>query len=784
MILKQMLLRRINPAARWLVVCFWLTTGSVLGMSQSPQTAGAVDQSATNDSQRQGSNDEAESELGATDRSGVLINIPLPVDSASAEKIKLSLKRIVESAPAAVRPDDRLAVVLEFDTDSGKTGRGSELEACQMLARFLATAEMNRVETIAYIPACRRPDPAFPDQMISNKLIGHAVLIALATHRIAMDEGTSIGSAGIDEPHLDTLVRAVYRGIASQRLTIPVPMVMAMVDKDQALYRVRTEDKTVYVAGDELRELESKGGIIETTTLSDRGKMAELTSRQLNEFLPIRFLLVSDREDLERKLNLPVHALESSPAFSGAWRAVSVKFPAYIDARTAQWVMRSLGTRLAAGGRSNLVILDFDETDGDLDACLTLARYLVDLDEDAVQTVAFINGSARGPVGLLALCCDQLIMADDARLGGHLNRDGEAETAVSSETLVDLQPMIEALARDQRSDWSLLMAMLDSNLPVIRVRHNETLQLRLLSPAELESTDRPDDWTPVGPVDVEEGITAAAAEQMFVARTVVADRDELHRFYQLKEEPSTLEPSATDQLVERVAGFLSNPGVSMLLLFAAMFFMSSEMSAPGLGVPGFLGALCFMLFFWSQYLDGNAHWLEIILFLAGVVFVGIEIFAIPGFGVFGIGGMLMIVVSLVLASQNFLIPQTNEQINRLPASLLPVLGAGFGLFAAIFTLRKVLPNSPYFKNLMLAPRESRFDTGLEGDGDPESIVDWSHLLGQQGETITRLVPSGKARISGKVYDVITDGRMIDKGHQVTVIEAIGNRVVVKPVGES
>jgi membrane-bound serine protease (ClpP class) len=85
--------------------------------------------------------------------------------------------------------------------------------------------------------------------------------------------------------------------------------------------------------------------------------------------------------------------------------------------------------------------------------------------------------------------------------------------------------------------------------------------------------------------------------------------------------------------------------------------------------------------------------------------------------------------------------------------------------------------------LMLAPREARFDTGLDSDIDPESIVDWSHLNGQQGEAITRLVPSGKARVSGKVYDVITDGRMIDKGQKVTVIEAIGNRVVVKPFSE-
>ena len=80
---------------------------------------------------------------------------------------------------------------------------------------------------------------------------------------------------------------------------------------------------------------------------------------------------------------------------------------------------------------------------------------------------------------------------------------------------------------------------------------------------------------------------------------------------------------------------------------------------------------------------------------------------------------------------------------------------------------------------MLEPR-SRIDTGLQGQSDPEAVVDWSYLAGQSGETITKLVPSGKARIGGKVYDVITKGQMVAKGQPIVVIEAIGNRIVVKP----
>ncbi len=91
-----------------------------------------------------------------TNRPGVLVKIPLPVDSKSAAQIRQTLKRIGEKAPQVVRLEDRQVIVLEFDTSGGKTGLGSELEACQSLARFLGSSEMNRVETVAYIPADSR----------------------------------------------------------------------------------------------------------------------------------------------------------------------------------------------------------------------------------------------------------------------------------------------------------------------------------------------------------------------------------------------------------------------------------------------------------------------------------------------------------------------------------------------------------------------------------------------------------------------------------------------------
>jgi membrane-bound ClpP family serine protease len=265
-----------------------------------------------------------------------------------------------------------------------------------------------------------------------------------------------------------------------------------------------------------------------------------------------------------------------------------------------------------------------------------------------------------------------------------------------------------------------------------------------------------------------------------VARYLVDDYQQLKTFYQLSEDPEILEPTMTDKWIENFAGFLASPMVSFWLLFGAMFFLSSEMSQPGLGVPGFIGSMLLVLFFWSQFLDGNADWLEIILFVAGVACILVEVFVIPGFGMFGIIGLLMMVVSIVLATQSFIIPRNSEEFNRIPVSLSMVVGASFGCIAALVVFRRFLPHMPIVKRIMLSP-PGHEDDGLNKLENRESMVQWEHLLNQKGQAITRLVPAGKARIGDEVIDVITDGRLMEKGSVLIVTKVQGNRVVVAPV---
>ena len=84
--------------------------------------------------------------------------------------------------------------------------------------------------------------------------------------------------------------------------------------------------------------------------------------------------------------------------------------------------------------------------------------------------------------------------------------------------------------------------------------------------------------------------------------------------------------------MDSLVAFLTDPIVSWILLFLGVFMMVMELKLPGIGLPGIISALAFLLFFWSHYLSGTADQLEIILFLIGLVCLAIELFVVPGIG--------------------------------------------------------------------------------------------------------------------------------------------------------
>ncbi len=159
-----------------------------------------------------------------------------------------------------------------------------------------------------------------------------------------------------------------------------------------------------------------------------------------------------------------------------------------------------------------------------------------------------------------------------------------------------------------------------------------------------------------------------------------------------------------------------------------------------------------MLYFWIEHLHGTAGWLEVLLFVAGLGCLLLEIFVLPGFAIFGLGGGLMIIASLVLASQTFLVPQNDYQWEQLQTTLASIGGAVLGAVALMLVTRRFLPHTPGLNRMFLEPpsgRRARAYRHPRGDGRFPRI--W---LASVGTTTTLLVPSGKARFGDDLVDVM------------------------------
>ena len=761
--------------------------GIALSFQQTPQPGGdfsiALTKVAYQDKEGQ---QEVGSEVpkNAKPLEGFLVRVPLPITGQVDTNVKKLIRRVIERPVAQERPP----LILEFDTSDGESGEGSDIDRCVSLARFLTSAELNKVRTIAYIPASRlnlkTDDPLKPNL---TELRGHAVLVALSCQQVIMHENTAIGAAGINESVVTDFLRAAYREFPGRRKVFDERLVMSMLDRQMSLHFVETDNGVDWVTQEELEELNN----VDSKTVSSPGILTMVSSEQLKQFRVIKYR-VSSRKELAERLGLSPEILRGDPSLDGAYRAVHIRLQGPIHKREIDWIDNALSQEVMTFN-PNLILVELDSREGDTNQCIRFAQRLAEFDPVNVRTVAFVSGDASGSTSIIAMACDDLIMSPDAVLGtgdekqqpergpgnGRPGKRGPPPREMPE--LSDVLPAIKSIATAKEKNWSLMAALFDPSVAVSQMRHKDGA-VRIFSQEELQELDelqslKADEWVEVEPIETRDGLNSAMAKQFGVVKVLLPSMEEVALHYQLEEDAKLLEPTLKDRWVQRIGRYFASPVVAGWLLFAMAFFFMVEMSNPGVGVPGFIAAICAMLFFWSQFCEGNAHWLEILLFAVGMMFLAIEVFLVPGVGIFGFGGGLMVITSIVLAMQDFILPRTSEQMSQLPISLSMVIFPIAGFFVSIFVIRRFLHRVPYLNRLVLDPPGS--DDELESLSERESLTHFEDMVGKRGTTITDLLPSGKARFNDDILNVITDGRMIEKGESVIVRKVDGNRIEVE-----
>jgi membrane-bound serine protease (ClpP class) len=229
---------------------------------------------------------------------------------------------------------------------------------------------------------------------------------------------------------------------------------------------------------------------------------------------------------------------------------------------------------------------------------------------------------------------------------------------------------------------------------------------------------------------------------------------------------------ATINWAENTVRFLTHPMVAPLLLSLGFIGLLIEFKSPGFGIGGALGALALALFFGSHLIIGLAGWEALIVFGIGLTLLGIEIFVVPGFGFFGVGGILGILAGIYLSMLGRI--ATSIDYAR-AATMLSVTIIVVGVCAWVLLSR--LPRSKRFTRtgIFLEEEMTRELGYLSGDVRQD-------LVGTIGTALTDLRPAGTAAFGDEKLDVTADGSWIPVGSRIRVIRSDGYRHVVREEG--
>lgn len=403
-----------------------------------------------------------------------------------------------------------------------------------------------------------------------------------------------------------------------------------------------------------------------------------------------------------------------------------------IENGLAPFVARAL--REAAAANAQAAILDLDTPGGRVDA----AERIVDaVRASAVPVYAFVNPRAFSAGAMIALSARGIYMAPTGVMGAATPVDG-AGTKAPEKIVSAMRAEFRALAEANGLDPRIAEGMVDETLEIEGVK--PAGQLLTLSTSEAIRVGFAQ-----GQAETFEGLLGSLG---LGGATVVQ-----------------LEPNWAEALVR----FLTHPLVSPLLLSLGMLGLIFEIKTGAFGLGGLISLASLGLFFGSHLILGLAGWEEVLLLGIGLIALGVEVFLLPGFGVAGVIGIVLIVGSMLLS----LVGAGPSVADFLQAGA--VLGAALLVTGAVlFGWLRHLPSSQRWSGLFLK------DSTHAAEGFISAPLR-DDLVGATGVAMSDLRPSGTATVEGERLDVVTEGEFIPAGSEITVIRSDGYRHVVRGV---
>jgi len=354
-----------------------------------------------------------------------------------------------------------------------------------------------------------------------------------------------------------------------------------------------------------------------------------------------------------------------------------------------------------------------------------------------ILTIAYVDKRAVSAGALITLSCQKIAMAPGSAMGAAtvVNEAGEK---MSEKAQAYMRSEMRATAEKNGRRADIAEAMVDERKVIAG----------LVDSTQLVS------------------LTAEEAVKYGMADTIAASLEDALKYF--KVDYAKIEYTESNWSEDFVR-FLNHPIITSILLMIGIVGLFTEIKTPGWGLPGTLALIALALFFGSSYILKLATVLDILLFIIGVALLIVEIFFIPGFGIFGILGIILIVGSLFMA---LITDLPTIEPGDVSIAIYQLTAAFVGSLIIFSLFLKYLPKTKAFSVLVLG---EEFDKEKGYVSSP----DFSYLIGKIGTTITDLRPSGICLIEDKRYDVLSYGEFIEKNTKVKVVNTEGLKIFVQ-----
>lgn len=404
-----------------------------------------------------------------------------------------------------------------------------------------------------------------------------------------------------------------------------------------------------------------------------------------------------------------------------------------IDLGMAPYLKRVISE--AEKNSASAIIFHINTFGGRVDAATQIKDAILN---SKVKTIAFIDKRAISAGALIALSCEKIVMVPGSSMGATTVVD-QTGTKQSEKYQSYMRSEMRSTAEKNGRRMDIAEGMVDERIVV---------------------TDLADDSTKLITLTSEEALKYGMADMVLGSFEEVVKEFSLNGM-QIVEEKSNF--------AEGLVRFVNNPFVSSILIMIGMVGLFTEIKTGGWGWPGTVAVIALLLFFGSGYILELASAFEIVIFIVGVVLLLLEIFVIPGFGIVGVLGIILMISGLFLGLVgDFSITDSNDISNAIIQLASSFVMAG----VLLFILSKFLPKTAMWNNLIL-------HADISSTSGYTSNIDLSSLIGSVGVAMTDLRPAGTAIINNKRIDVVTDGEYIKNGTSIVVNFIHGSRVVVE-----